>query len=396
MPVTLLDWTVPVAILLCGLIFIAMKFLGFATARWGYALCCRGIGYAVMLFETNYATPFKQIVEDNFIVASAILACRALNDRLQLKSILAFDVAVLLTSTIMVSISRTMFDSARLETLFVQACCALVLWNGYTRFSKLAATKSDKALSFTFLLLAMVLTGQCLLYIAAPEPEHFMGAWRTSVWGNLIQFTGLIGSIILMFSVVIATTYDVIEIHRGYANTDPLTKLLNRRGFDALLTSAGGKRFKAASTAVILADIDHFKAINDRFGHSFGDIVIERFGALLRSHASAEGCVARLGGEEFAILLPDTSLDDAIATADKVRRVIYNGALAAEREGERIQRQFWRDIGGGWRGAFDRFREGRSFSLCRKTIGAKSHCCREIRLERKRGGPAALCRASSA
>ncbi|MCW8060549.1 GGDEF domain-containing protein [Agrobacterium tumefaciens] len=318
MPVTLLDWSVPTAILLCGLIFITMKFLGFATSRWGYALCCLGIGYAIMLFETGYATPFKQIVEDNFIVASAILACHALNDRLQLKGNLAFDVAVLLTSTVMVGISRTMFDSARLETLFVQACCALVLWNGYIRFSKLAAAKSDRALSFTFLLLAVVLTGQCLLYIAAPEPELLIGAWRTSVWGNLIQFTGLIGSIILVFSVVIATTYDAIEKYRGYANTDPLTKLLNRRGLDALLASAGGKRFKNASTAVILTDIDHF-------GHAFGDLVIERFGRLLLSHATAQGYVARLGGEEFAVLLPDTSLDEAIAAADKMRR-----AFAAE------------------------------------------------------------------
>ncbi|QCL96586.1 GGDEF domain-containing protein [Agrobacterium tumefaciens] len=326
MSVTLLDWAVPVAISLCGLAFIAMKFLGFATTRWGYALCCLGIGYAIMLFETGYAMPFKQIVEDNFIVASVILACRALNDRLQLKNNLAFDVAVLLTSTIMVGISRTMFDSARLETLFVQICCALVLWKGYITFSKLAAAKSDRALSFTFLLLAMVLTGQCLLYIAAPEPEHLIGAWRTSAWGNLIQFTGLIGSIILVFSVVIATTYDAIEKYRGYANTDSLTKLLNRRGLDALLASADGKRFKAASTAVILSDIDHFKAINDCFGHSFGDLVIERFGTLLRSHVIAQGCAVRLGGEEFAVLLPDTNLDDAIATADKMRR-----SLIAER-----------------------------------------------------------------
>ncbi|NTG48414.1 GGDEF domain-containing protein [Agrobacterium rhizogenes] len=326
MPVTLLDWAVPVAILLCGLALIAMSYLSFATLRWGGALSCLGIGYAIMLFETGYATPFKQIVEDNFIVASVILACRALNDRVQLNNNMAFDLAMLLTSTTMVTISRTMFDSAKLETLFVQACCAVVLWRGYIRFSTLAVTKSDKILSFTFLLLAMVLTGQCLLYIAASETGHLVGAWRTSVWGNLIQFTGLIGSIALALSVVIATTCDAIEKYRKYANLDPLTSLLNRRGLDALLASAQGKRFKKTATAIILADIDHFKAINDRFGHSFGDLVIERFGTLLQSHTPAQGYVARLGGEEFAVLLPDTRLDDAIATADTMRR-----SFAAER-----------------------------------------------------------------
>ncbi|UXT49608.1 GGDEF domain-containing protein [Agrobacterium tumefaciens] len=316
MPITLLDWSVPATIFLCGLALIAIKYLGFATIRWGYALTCLSIGYAIMLMETDYATPFKQILEDNFIVASVILACRALDDRVKLNNNLAFELAVLFTTTITVAISRTMFGSARLETLFVQACCAVVLWRGYARFLPLAATKSDKILSFTFLLLAMVLTGQCLLYIAASETGHLVGEWRTSVWGNLIQFTGLIGSITLVLSVLVATAYDTIEKYRRYANLDPLTGLLNRRGLDEFLASARGK----TATGIILADIDQFKAINDRFGHSFGDLVISRFGALLRSHITVQGCVARLGGEEFAVLLPDASLDDAIATADKMRR----------------------------------------------------------------------------
>ncbi|MND88483.1 putative diguanylate cyclase YdaM [compost metagenome] len=319
MPITLLDWSVPVTILLCGLALIAMKYVGFATSRWGYALTCLSIGYAIMLVETDYATPFKQILEDNFIVGSIILVCRALNDRVKLNNNLTFDLAILLTSTIMVAISRSVFDSAKLETLFVQACCTVVLWRGYVRFLPLAATKADKILSFAILLLAMVLTGQCLLYIVASETGH-LGEWRTSVWGNLIQFTGLIGSITLVLSVVVAAAYDAIEKYRRYANLDPLTGLLNRRGLDELLASTRGRRFKEKATAIILADIDQFKAINDRFGHSFGDLVIERFGALLQSHTTVQGCVARLGGEEFAVLLPDTNLDDAIATADNMRR----------------------------------------------------------------------------
>lgn len=320
MPITLLNWIVPVTILLCGMGFITIRFWGFTTSRWGYALCCLAIGYALMLSETEHFTPIKQIVEDGFILLGIILACRALNDRLKLKNSLLFDIALMASSTTTVAISLVMFKSVRLETLFVEAFCALALWSSSLPFSNLARTTADRLLAVTFLLLSMLLTAQCLLYIAAPETSHVVGAWRSSVWGNLIQYTGLIGCILLAFSVMVATTYDAIEKYRTHANTDPLTNLLNRRGLDALLESSRGKLFQNESTAVILADIDRFKAINDRFGHPFGDLVLTRFGALLKNQAGAQGCVIRLGGEEFAVLLPDILLDDAIAAADKMRR----------------------------------------------------------------------------
>lgn len=321
MPVTLLNWIVPSTILLCGIGFIAIRFLGFATSRWGYALCSLAVGYAVMLFETERFTPFKQIVEDNLVLLAIILACRALNDRLNLKSSPLFDIALIATSTVMIAVSLMLFKSVRLETLFVQACCSLALWRASLPFSRLARTRVDRLMAVTFLLFSLLLTFQCLLYLAAPQTGHVVGAWRASVWGNLIQYTGLVGCVMLAFVVMAATTSDAIEKYRAHANTDPLTNLLNRRGLDAMLTSSRGKPFRNGSTAMILADIDHFKTINDRFGHPFGDIVIMRFGALLEAEAGPHGCVVRLGGEEFAVLLPGVLLDDAMAAAERMRRM---------------------------------------------------------------------------
>lgn len=320
MPVTLLNWIVPLTILFCGTTFVAIKFWGFSTARWGYALCLVAIGYTLMLFETERFTPLKQIAEDNFILLGIILAGHALKARLDLKSCVLFDIALMSASTMMVIISLVMFKSVRLETFFVQACCTLTLWARGLPFSRTARTKGDRLLAVTFLFVAMVLTFQCLLYIAASNIEHAVGAWRSSIWGSLVQLTGLVGSVMLAFAVMIATTWDTIEKYRAHANTDPMTKLLNRRGLEAFLASGRGKQFRNASTAIILADIDHFKAINDRFGHSFGDQVIARFAALLQVHAGSHGCAVRLGGEEFAILLPGVHLDEAVAAADRMRR----------------------------------------------------------------------------
>ncbi len=113
------------------------------------------------------------------------------------------------------------------------------------------------------------------------------------------------------------------------AMTDDLTGLVNRRRFIAALeaelaraTSLGG------SVSVILADLDDFKLINDRFGHHAGDRVLQAFSALLEAHSRDIDVAGRLGGEEFALLLPDADLTGAAATAERLRRALDNGPIA--------------------------------------------------------------------
>ena len=89
--------------------------------------------------------------------------------------------------------------------------------------------------------------------------------------------------------------------------TDPLTGCLNRRGFDQALTREVGRATRAGSEFALLAvDLDHFKQINDTYGHLVGDIALRAAGSLLVKAGRASDVVARVGGEEFAILLVDT------------------------------------------------------------------------------------------
>ncbi|MFU8883513.1 MAG: GGDEF domain-containing protein, partial [Rhodobacterales bacterium] len=107
------------------------------------------------------------------------------------------------------------------------------------------------------------------------------------------------------------------------AVTDPLTGLYNRRYALPHLTrmteqaSRSGRRF-----AVMLADLDHFKAINDRFGHAAGDAVLVEVAHRLRSNLRAVDLVARIGGEEFLIALPDTDRTEARVAARRLCRII--------------------------------------------------------------------------
>lgn len=242
--------SVPAAILMCAIGLCAARFIGFNTLRWGCALACLGAGYAIMLVQASALSPYKQVVEDAFILGGVILACRALQSRRRSQVSPYFDAAVLLASTAMVVVSVVLFASAKLETFFVQACCALVTWRATLSFARHAVTTSDRVLTAAFLFISLVLTGQCILYIAAPIPPLSTGEWRTSVWGILIQYTGLLGSIVLTFAVFIATSYDAIEKYRRHAHTDALTGLLNRQGLDSLLAS--GRAFSDAATPTAL------------------------------------------------------------------------------------------------------------------------------------------------
>ena len=115
-----------------------------------------------------------------------------------------------------------------------------------------------------------------------------------------------------------ARLHDIVQFQ---AITDELTGLVNRRRFLEALRSeiTRGKRL-GGRLSVVLADLDGFKLVNDRFGHHAGDEVLIAFADLLRAHGRDVDVAARLGGEEFAILLPETGLDGASTVADRLCR----------------------------------------------------------------------------
>ncbi|MEH2921724.1 diguanylate cyclase [Samsonia erythrinae] len=111
---------------------------------------------------------------------------------------------------------------------------------------------------------------------------------------------------------------------RSEARSDPMTELLNRRGLDNVLRYW---RIKQKSFALIALDIDHFKRINDTYGHDVGDIVIRHMGQLIRASSRDTDILCRSGGEEFLILLPETTLDEAINTAERLRQCVQESTL---------------------------------------------------------------------
>lgn len=104
------------------------------------------------------------------------------------------------------------------------------------------------------------------------------------------------------------------------AATDELTELYNRRYFnERLKTTLSAARRHGYPLSMIMIDLDHFKVVNDTFGHSEGDLILRAFADLLREMIRAEDVAARWGGEEFIIILPHTGSEAASALAERIR-----------------------------------------------------------------------------
>jgi diguanylate cyclase (GGDEF)-like protein len=123
-----------------------------------------------------------------------------------------------------------------------------------------------------------------------------------------------------------------VRLHRlvaRQASTDGLTELANRREFEESLANeiSRAERF-GGNLALILADLDNFKQVNDRFGHQAGDDVLKAFADILRETVRDIDVAARYGGEEFAVLLPQTDIAGAEKLAERLREAVELRPLA--------------------------------------------------------------------
>ena len=124
-----------------------------------------------------------------------------------------------------------------------------------------------------------------------------------------------------------------LDEYKRIANTDPLTRLANRRAFDDALPEIYNSKREAMYHALIVCDIDHFKRFNDSFGHPVGDRVLGVVAAIMRSTLRKDVFIARTGGEEFAVILHGTSQDVTMEVAERIRAAIQKTPLRNQKSG---------------------------------------------------------------
>lgn len=151
-------------------------------------------------------------------------------------------------------------------------------------------------------------------YVLTANGEFILTA-RPSNWAE--QFNSMMVIVGLTSIGALSLTINQVRVanrHKSDAMTDPLTGLLNRR---ALFGSRPDQAPPA--TAILVMDLDHFKTINDRFGHPAGDRVLRAFAEVIFSNIRVDDVAARLGGEEFCILLSGSTAKQALAVAERIR-----------------------------------------------------------------------------
>lgn len=145
-------------------------------------------------------------------------------------------------------------------------------------------------------------------------PEAFAAGWMT-----VFALESIIYAVGTAFIVLLMVKDHHVHVYRHAASTDHLTGLLNRRAFlenARTLCAARGRRSEPVT--LMMFDLDHFKSVNDRFGHAVGDDVLRVFAQVASTSMRATDVVGRLGGEEFAAILPG-NMDVACMVAERVR-----------------------------------------------------------------------------
>ncbi len=162
------------------------------------------------------------------------------------------------------------------------------------------------------LIVACVGIAHALALLAMPA-----GAGNLDRWIDVMASVTVVAAVVEMLS---ARNRALLRRISGEARSDELTGLLNRRGFDerAEIELARSRR-EGTSLAVIAFDLDHFKQVNDEFGHEVGDRVLAQLADCFRAQSRETDVAARMGGEEFVALLPGADLEDARSFAERVR-----------------------------------------------------------------------------
>ncbi|HEY0438623.1 MAG TPA: GGDEF domain-containing protein [Xanthobacteraceae bacterium] len=152
-----------------------------------------------------------------------------------------------------------------------------------------------------------------------------------SAWLTVLSAEALLFSIATAF-VLLAMAKERTEFrHKTAAMLDPLTGLANRRCFMQEAEKIARRQVAAVRpVAVFLIDCDHFKSVNDRFGHAVGDKVLKLFAQVCGANLRSNDLVGRLGGEEFAVLLADAARDNAFVVAERIRSGFATAALLVD------------------------------------------------------------------
>ncbi|XDD43806.1 GGDEF domain-containing protein [Leptospira sp. WS60.C2] len=175
--------------------------------------------------------------------------------------------------------------------------------------------------------------GFLVYYEILPLVNIMMPPVKPTLLSVIISSILLGGSAFMVNKIVSRLFYSLTDVNQkllAIAMTDPLTGISNRRSFLSNLEIEIARQQRSHSPypiSFLLFDLDHFKTINDTYGHEIGDLVLIEFASVLKNSLRKQDFPSRWGGEEFLVMLPNTDIDGAIIVAEKIRTTFHSLAI---------------------------------------------------------------------
>ena len=202
------------------------------------------------------------------------------------------------------------------------ALTASELWNERRRtMQKRWPTIAVPVMHGCVLMLPILLGG-----LLRPHDETF----ASSIWVTAFSIELILYAIGTVFVIFVLVSDRAVTVHKTAASVDPLSGMLNRRGFsEACMRVIEREAVAGRPVKVMIFEIDHFKSINDRFGHPAGDEILKLFSTVVISNLRISDLSGRIGGEEFAALLP-CALEEGVIVAERVREAFEASGIVCE------------------------------------------------------------------
>jgi diguanylate cyclase (GGDEF)-like protein len=286
-----------------------------AAFAWGvgFAFCAAGFATPATPLPVHLAA----LMSDFFFVAGFLFHAEAFLTHFSFPLYRRERVAFAAIYLIMNFYVVLKLESLHLELLLNDIATSCLLGFALVRVMHHARTPADRAVVMTGSVVVIDTLVRVLAFVYFANSTDRLEDFTQSSYAQAMQITTTLIGLVYVLSIAAALADRVIRQLRDAAERDPLTGLLNRRGFDRAVAdlSRGGK----VAGAVVTCDIDHFKQVNDQFGHATGDRVIQALAQALRHGLPIKTISARFGGEEFVAFLPHASLAEAGILAQTLR-----------------------------------------------------------------------------
>jgi diguanylate cyclase (GGDEF)-like protein len=303
---------------------------------WTYAVTSQGLAY-LLLANTGRLPVWMTALLGNLLGSLGVmLFFIAIRQFLQIPARKALLVAMVIVVSAVGALAGADYEGATVFNGFIYGLVQLLNGWALLRAPRGELLRMQRLVALFYLAMGMVLPLRAAALALEGSGIDYLS--RPLAWQEPIYAFGFLFVIVTNLGFLLMCKMRAEAEVRLQAMTDDMTGLANRRSLELALEHAlGGAQRSRRSFAVVMVDVDHFKLVNDRLGHSAGDAALTAFAARLQAGLRAQDLPFRYGGEEFCVLLPETDRDGAVAFAERLRLHV---ALPASAEMQAISASF--------------------------------------------------------